>query len=113
MIQRISDEILINGKAYENLRYLTKQIGARLAGSPEMVKAEQWGLKMMQESGADKAWLQECMVPHWVRGGKDEASITSMQLTEGQEIKTRRNVMCCLGNSMGTGAKGNSRRMWC
>ena len=33
MIRRIADEILINGKAYDNLRYLTKQIGARLAGS--------------------------------------------------------------------------------
>ena len=79
MIRRIADEILINGKAYDNLRYLTKQIGARLAGSPGMVKAEQWGFKTMQESGADKAWLQECMVPHWVRGGKDEAGITVIQ----------------------------------
>ena len=72
-IKKISDEILTNGKAYENLRHLTKKIGARLAGSPGMVKSEQWGLKLMQESGADKAWMQECMVPHWVRGGKDVA----------------------------------------
>ena len=41
MIRRIADEILLNGKAYNNLHYLTKQIGARLAGSPGMVKAEQ------------------------------------------------------------------------
>src|SRR5678809_1699067 len=73
MIKKISDEILVNGKAYDNLRYLTKQIGGRLSGSPQMVKAEKWGVGAMQESGADKAWLQECMVPHWVRGGKDEA----------------------------------------
>ena len=44
----------------------------------EWYKAEQWGLKMMQESGADKAWMQECMVPHWVRGGKDEAYTQSI-----------------------------------
>ncbi|MFZ1262369.1 MAG: hypothetical protein WAT34_02590 [Chitinophagaceae bacterium] len=49
-IKSISDEILTNGKAYENLRQLTKQIGGRLAGSPGMVKAEEWGLKKMQES---------------------------------------------------------------
>ncbi len=73
--QKNSDEILTNGKAYDNLHYLTKQIGARLSGSPQMVKAEKWGLKIMQESGADKAWLQECMVPHWVRGGKDKADV--------------------------------------
>ena len=59
MIKKISDEILSHGKAYNNLRYLTKQIGGRLAGSPQMVKAEQWGLKIMKESGADKAWMQE------------------------------------------------------
>src|SRR4029077_12797417 len=72
-IRQIANEILLNGKAYDNLRHLTKQIGGRLAGSSQMVKAEQWGLKTMQESGADKTWLQECMVPHWVRGGKDMA----------------------------------------
>src|SRR5215510_6578201 len=72
-IKKISDEVFANGKAYDNLRVLTKTIGGRLSGSPQMVKAEQWGLKTLQESGADKAWLQECMVPHWVRGGKDEA----------------------------------------
>src|SRR5678816_4664992 len=72
MIKKISDEILTNGKAYDNLHYLTKQIGGRLSGSPQMVKAEKWGVELMKQSGADKAWLQECIVPHWVRGGKDE-----------------------------------------
>ena len=47
MIKKISDEILTNGKAYENLRHLTKKIGARLAGSQGMVKSEQWGLQVM------------------------------------------------------------------
>src|SRR4026209_1205431 len=74
MIKKISDEILTNGKAYDNLRHLTKQIGARLSASPQMVKAERWGVQVMKESGADKAWLQQCMVPHWIRGGKDVAS---------------------------------------
>lgn len=69
-IRAISDDILNNGKAYEYLRQLTKQVGGRVSGSPNMVKAENWGLKTMQDIGADKAWLQECMVPHWVRAGK-------------------------------------------
>lgn len=99
LIKRISDEILTNGKAYENLRHLTKKIGARLAGSPGMVKSEQWGLKVMQESGADKAWMQECMVPHWMRGGEDLAfAITG--------IKKRPLDIVALGNSTGTGPKG-------
>ncbi len=103
-IKRISDEILVNGKAYENLRYLTKQIGGRLAGSPGMVKAEAWGLKTMQESGADKAWMQECMVPHWVRGGKDEAtaSYDDQGNKTSKPLKKTLDVVA-LGNSMGTG----------
>ena len=96
-IKRISDEILTNGKAYENLRTLTKRIGARLAGSPNMVKAEQWGLKRMEESGADKAWMQECMVPHWVRGGKDQAS----GKLSPNDKKPRSLDIVALGNSIG------------
>ncbi|MGZ8550459.1 MAG: M20/M25/M40 family metallo-hydrolase [Chitinophagaceae bacterium] len=109
MIRRIANEILINSKAYDNLRHLTKQIGARLAGSPGMVKAEQWGVKIMQDHGADKAWLQECMVPHWIRGGKDEAGIVSFQATAngiGRSKMEKSLDVIALGNSMGTGPKG-------
>jgi len=108
MIRRVADEILINSKAYDNLRYLTKQIGARLAGSPGMVKAEQWGFKTMQESGADKTRLQECMVPRWVRGGRDEAGITSFQSTTegvGKTKSERKLDVTALGNSIGTGPR--------
>ena len=109
MIRRIADEVLINGKAYENLRYLTKQIGARLAGSAGMIKAEHWGFKTMQESGAEKTWLQECMVPHWLRGGKDEAGVISFQATTngiGTSKMEKKLDVIALGNSIGTGSKG-------
>src|SRR6059058_2354115 len=82
-IRKIADEILVHGKAYDDLRVLTKQIGGRLAGSPGMVKAEQWGLQTMKGAGPDNAWLQECMVPHWVRGGKDVASARYDASTSG------------------------------
>ena len=98
-IRRLSDEILTNSKAYDNLRVLTKQIGARLSGSPQMPKAEQWGLKAMQTAGADKSWLQQCMVPHWIRGGKDVA------IANTKSGKKELDVLA-LGNSMGTGPKG-------
>jgi carboxypeptidase Q len=103
LIKRISDEILSNGKAYENLRYLTKQIGPRLAGSPGMVKSEQWGLRLMQESGADAAWMQECMVPHWVRGGDDKAAAT---FGGGDHRKSKSLDIVALGNSIGTVKNG-------
>ena len=96
MIKKISDEVLMNGKAYDDLHYLTKQIGGRLSGSAQMVKAEKWGVGAMHESGADKAWLQECMVPHWVRGGKDKAEV----LYNARNLKTL--DVLALGNSEGT-----------
>ncbi|MFI5133306.1 MAG: M20/M25/M40 family metallo-hydrolase [Chitinophagales bacterium] len=110
-IRKIADEILINSKAYDNLHYLTKQIGGRLSGSPQMVKAEQWGLKTMQESGADKAWLQECMVPHWVRGGQDKAEAKYNAAVAGSRniLAAKKNLdIAALGNSMGTGKRGVS-----
>ena len=99
MIRRIADEILLHSKAYDNLHDLTKNIGGRLSGSPGFYKAEQWGLKVLQQSGADKAWMQECMIPHWVRGGKDQAiaNISS---------KKRELDVIALGNSLGTAPNG-------
>jgi len=101
MIRLIADEILLHSKAYDNLHDLTKNVGARLSGSPGFYKAEQWGLKVLKNSGADKAWLQECMIPHWVRGGKDQAiaNISS---------KKKELDVLALGNSLGTGANGIS-----
>jgi carboxypeptidase Q len=109
MIRRIADEILVHGEAYANLKVLTKEIGGRLAGSPQMVKAENWGQKTLQQSGAGKVWLQACMVPHWVRGGKDEATAFYPQAA-GRGINARRiskNLdVIALGNSIGTGRSG-------
>jgi hypothetical protein len=48
MIKRISDEIMTNGKAYDLLKELTKNIGGRLAGSPEQHNAAIWGKKNME-----------------------------------------------------------------
>lgn len=98
-IRRVADEILVNGKAYDDLRVLTKQIGGRLSGSPQMVKAEQWGLKIFQSLQPDRSWLQECMVPHWVRGGKDEAIALVGNQTKFLDV-------IALGNSLGSGKTG-------
>ncbi len=108
-IKKVSDEILTNGKAYSNLRYLTKEIGARLAGSQGMVKSEQWGVKLMKESGADKAWLQECLVPHWVRGGTDLAEAVYQEAapaSKSMQVKKKSLDIVALGNSAGSGKKG-------
>lgn len=99
MIRKIADEILTNGKAYEYLRVLCKTVGGRVAGSPQMAKAEAWGVKSLQDAGADKVWLQECMVPHWVRGAKEQAWFTIAGKNTPIDI-------LALGNSMGSSPKG-------
>jgi carboxypeptidase Q len=95
-IRRLADEVLMNSTAYENLRVLTKTIGGRLAGSPQMVKAEQWGAKALKAAGADAVVLQECLVPHWVRGGKDLAwAVTGAKGRKSLDV-------VALGNSVGS-----------
>nr|WP_295872563.1 M20/M25/M40 family metallo-hydrolase [uncultured Chitinophaga sp.] len=101
VLRQMADEILRNSTAYENLRVLTKTIGGRLAGSPQMLKAEQWGVKALKAAGADTVYLQECMVPHWVRGEKEEARIVSKL----RDFVPPLNILA-LGNSVGTGKAG-------
>lgn len=98
-IKELSDEILRNGTAYDLLRQLTKDIGGRLSGSPQFAKAVQWGKAAMEQQGADKVYLQECMIPHWVRGGQDKASLVEIN----QKKASRKLDVLALGNSLGSG----------
>jgi carboxypeptidase Q len=99
MMRRIYDEALVNGQCHENLRFLCKQIGPRLSGSSNAQKAVDWGKKLMDSYGFDKVFLQECMVPHWVRGQKEVGKII--------DGKTEISVpICALGMSPGTPANG-------
>ena len=101
-IKKIADEVLTNGKAYENLRFLCKKIGPRLSGSPQAQKAVEATAKMLKEAGADTVYLQQCMVPHWIRGIKEQGYIQ----VAGKPKYTLH--LCALGNSEGTGKKGIS-----
>lgn len=98
-IKQLSDEILRNGTAYDLLRQLTKDIGGRLSGSPQFAKAVQWGKVTMEKQGADKVYLQECMIPHWVRGGQDQASLVEIN----KKKANRKLDVLALGNSLGSG----------
>ena len=75
MMRKIYDEELVSGQCYGNLHYLCKNIGARLSGSANAQKAVDWGKKLMESYGFDHVFLQEVMVPHWVRGAKEQGFI--------------------------------------
>ncbi len=100
MFKRISDDVFTNSKAYDNLRFLCKQVGPRLSGSPQAEKSVKETYRMMKELGADTVYLQECMVPHWVRGAKESALLVD------EKGATYNLNVCALGNSVGTGKKG-------
>jgi carboxypeptidase Q len=98
-IRSLANQILTNGKSYEDLRYLTKNIGHRLAGSKGMVLSENWAEATLKALAPDRVWRQECMVPHWVRGGKDEA--TASYRLNNRTVNRKLDVIA-LGNSLGS-----------
>ena len=98
MFRKISDEVLLHGHCYDNLRVLCKQVGNRISGSPAAAKAVAWGEKAMKEAGADKVWLQAADVPYWCRGKE------SLMIKTGKGAYKRVTALS-LGNSEGTGGK--------
>lgn len=98
MFRRISDEIMLHGTCYSNLRVLCKKVGNRLSGTPAAAKAVAWGEKTMKETGADKVWLQAADVPYWHRG----AESLSIKAANGKYTQVR---ALSLGNTEGTGGK--------
>jgi carboxypeptidase Q len=96
VIRSIYDEALSRGKAYEDLRSLCKDIGARLSGSSQAEMAVQWGKLKLEGYGFDTVYLQEIKVPHWERGTTETGWIRTKN---GKIIKTH---LLALGGSVGT-----------
>lgn len=100
-IRKIFDEALERGESYEMLRYLTKNIGGRLSGSPQAAAAVEWSRQQMLAYGFDTVYLQPVMVPHWVRGEKEIGRIVGSKKMGTVEVN-----VTALGNSVGTGPGG-------
>lgn len=90
---------LTEAKCYSWLEYLSNDIGSRLSGSKGAAEAVEYTKRQLEILGLDKVYLQEVMVPHWVRGEKETAYILD------GKIKT--NVpICALGASVATPKAG-------
>ncbi|GAA0891563.1 M28 family peptidase [Fulvivirga kasyanovii] len=101
MLKSIFNETLTNGRSYEMLDYLSNEIGGRLSGSPEAAAAVEWSRQEMMSLGFDTVFLQEVMVPHWVRGEKEVVKVIN-----SDRLGTFDLTACALGNSVGTGDLG-------
>jgi len=99
-LKEIYKQALTNGKSYQWLDYLSNQIGGRLSGSLQAELAVQWGKQELEKLGLDKVWLQEVMVPKWVRGAKEYAFI------ESSKKQTTNVNICALGGSVATNPLG-------
>ena len=100
-LRAIYDAELSSGHTYENLRYLCKEIGNRLSGSPGAAAAVEWTKQLMESYGFDTVYLQPVMVPHWERGVKDVVRVVNSKKHGSIELTS-----LALGNTQGTGAKG-------
>jgi hypothetical protein len=98
-IKAIYTSSLTNSKCYSWLDYLSNEIGARLSGSANAEKAVEYTKKQLETLGFDRVFLQEVMVPKWVRGAKETAYIID------KKSKTTIPV-CALGGSIATPANG-------
>ena len=100
IIKRIFDNSMSKSKSYELLDHLSNEIGGRLSGSLNAERAVKWSKDELSKRGFDRVWLQEVMVPKWVRGPKEFA------LIETQPGTTFNVDVCALGGSVATPSVG-------
>ena len=99
-IKKIFNQALTNGKSYDWLDHLSNQIGGRLSGSLNAERAVIWGNQQLNEMSLDRVYLEDLMVPKWVRGTFEYASIIT---GPGMSINV---PVCALGGSVATPAAG-------
>lgn len=102
----ITQEGLRHCDAFRYLTDLTQNIGARLSGSPQAARAVEWGKALMTRLGFQNVHLEPVMVPHWVRGDVEQASILS------PEAGRQKLSVCALGGSIGTQESGVSGELF-
>ena len=95
-LRSIYDLALTKSEAYENLRDLCKNIGARLSGSEEADSAVVWGRNVLNNLGLDTVYLQEISVPHWERGRNEKGYFYNEKGKNTLDV-------CALGGSVSTG----------
>ena len=100
VIKNIFDTTMTSSSSYELLDFLSNEIGHRLSGSLGAERAVEWGRNELTKIGFDKVWLQEVMVPKWVRGVPEFAYI---ETSPGSTIKVN---ICALGGSISTPSAG-------
>lgn len=98
-LKEIYKSALTTAKCYPWLEHLSNNIGSRLSGSTGAEKAVLYTKAQLETLGLDKVYLQEVMVPKWVRGEKEIGYLQN----ENQKITF---PICALGGSVATPKSG-------
>ena len=85
-VGRIFENTLTKSSAYEWLRYLCKNIGGRIGGSPAYNAASAYTAQMLDSIGADSVWFQPVKVPYWQRGKIARARVINSKSLGTQEL---------------------------
>jgi hypothetical protein len=75
VVKGFYSEALSAAQAYNDLYYLCKKIGHRIAGSEAADKAILWGDSVLKSIPADNVFLMPVKVPKWKRGKKEYAAV--------------------------------------
>ena len=75
----ITKKVLTEKKGYKFLKELC-DIGPRLSGSENSLRAICWAEEKLKSFDVDKVWLQPVMVPHWERGSVETETIVKTKL---------------------------------
>ncbi|MFM2213521.1 MAG: hypothetical protein RL427_784 [Bacteroidota bacterium] len=99
MLKDLYHNALTQSHCYAWLDDLSNTIGARPSGSLSAQKGVDYVKAQLETLGLDKVYLQEVLVPHWVRGEKETAYFISNNKKTPVPI-------CALGGSIATAKKG-------
>ena len=99
--RRILETGLRDLEAFSMLQELTSTAGHRLSGSPGAEKAVELTRQMMVSHGFDNVHLEAVMVPHWVRGPIEQATVVKTLAREAFPL-----TVCALGGSIATPPDG-------
>jgi hypothetical protein len=95
-IKKIFESATTDTTAYHTLRILSKEYPYRLSGTAISAEGIGYIKGVMEKSGFDTVYLQECYVAHWKRGEQEVGKIIS------KKMGTKDVNICALGNSVGT-----------
>jgi carboxypeptidase Q len=99
-LDSIYKDVLMHSQSGEWLKYLCKQVGHRLSGSPAYQSAVEYTSQVLDSIGLDSVYKQTFLVPHWRRGKPSEVRVVE-SATGSFPITS-----LALGNTVSTGENG-------